>query len=99
MKPVPGVYAIHGPNGVYVGQSVDCWKRDSFLMAMKLGLECGIVREVSLRGASRQHLPLQRAEVAVAEMFRRRGFRVVSEHHQDSLPATIKRELFSREVA
>lgn len=95
MKPVPGVYAIHGPSGVYVGAAVDCWKRDSLLLAVKLGLECGIVREVSLAGASyyKRHDRLRRVETAVADMFRRRGFHVVSKHQFESLPARLAREL------
>lgn len=77
------VYAIHGPSGVYVGQSVDCWNRTNFQLAIILGLECGIVRE--LHGRANTPEGRLRAEADVAALFARRGFRVVSSHRGRSL--------------
>ena len=86
--PVSGVYAILGPNGVYVGESCNCWTRGTLELATKLGWECGIVREMP--GAGR--LLRIRAEADVAKMFRARGFVVVSAFLNDPPP---KRERFS----
>lgn len=72
--PISGVYAILGPNGVYVGEAGDCWKRDTLALAVALGWECGIVRE--LPGSIR--LERLRAEGLVTRMFLQRGFPVVS---------------------
>ena len=69
-----GVYAIQGPNGVYVGQSADCGARHTLRLAVKLGWPCGIVRE--LPGATGdQRLA---AEAQVARLFSCRGMRVIS---------------------
>ena len=75
-RPLAGVYAIHGPNGVYVGQSTDCWGRSTFQFAVALGLDCGIVREVQRKGEHGRRL----VETEVARIFERRGFKVVSHH-------------------
>jgi len=75
-RPLAGVYAIHGPNGVYVGQSTDLWGRSTFQFAMALGLDCGIVRELRGKGFDTR----RRVEGEVARVFARRGFNVVSHH-------------------
>lgn len=82
---VCGVYAIQGPNdAVYVGQSQNCWARDTFKIAVLLGLPCGVVREFSAScGINRR----QRIEREVAAVFRRRGLTVVSTHGDQSLSA------------
>ncbi len=74
MERVSGVYAILGPNGVYVGESGHCWSRGTLATAVKLGLPCGIVRE--LPGYTRlARLPV---EAEVAQLFIARGLPVVS---------------------
>ena len=80
-RQVAGVYAIHGPNGVYVGQSVDCWGRTTFQFALALGLDCGIVRELPRKSFAGR----RRVETEVARIFARRGFKVVSHHAGRSL--------------
>ena len=70
---VSGVYAICGPNGVYVGESADCWARSSLGLAASLGFDCGIIRE--LPGFSEE---LRRiVEKQIQDLFRRRGFNIV----------------------
>lgn len=81
-RPLSGVYAIQGPNGVYVGQSSDCWGRSTFQFAIALGLECGIVRELDPRKSLEGRL---RVEAAVARLFARRGLTVIS-HHRGRSP-------------
>lgn len=78
MQPnVAGVYAILGhDNKVYIGESAFCWWRNTLVMAAKLGLSCGIIRE--LPGSSMRDR--RRHERAVAELFASRGFTIVSEH-------------------
>lgn len=74
---VEGVYAIAGLDGaVYVGESTDCWDRDTLKMAMRLGLDCGIVRELSNSTTKERRFQ----EALVAKLFRDRGLRVVSNH-------------------
>ena len=79
---VSGVYAVCGPNGVYVGESYDCWNRGTLELAAVLGLECGIVREMP--GASR--LELVRAEAEVAKIFQKRGMVILSKYLTYSAP-------------
>jgi hypothetical protein len=82
---IVGVYAILGPNGVYVGQSLDCLNRGSLQLAIKLGLQCGIVREVRRAYPERaMRARLLRNESAVARLFARRGLSVVSRHQQEA---------------
>lgn len=81
---VRGVYAIHGPGGVYVGQSASCWERQTLLMARILGLDCGVIRQMP--GASRR--TLVRAEAEVAGLFESRGLKVVSQFSFPSSNAT-----------
>lgn len=69
---VAGVYVILGPRGVYVGQSVDCWRRQTLRLAALLGLDCGIIREVSRES---QRL---KAERDIGQLFKDRGFPVLS---------------------
>src|SRR5260221_8646008 len=71
---ISGVYAILGPNGVYVGESSDCWGRNTLGLAVLLGLECGIIREMPHQA----RLARTRAEREVAQLFQRRGLPVVS---------------------
>ena len=72
--PICGVYAILGPEGVYVGESTDCWNRGTLDLAVRLGLECGIVRELSNSTQGERF----RVETEVARLFRARGFPIVS---------------------
>lgn len=71
-----GVYAIEGPFGVYVGQSWDCWSRGTLAIAVKLGWPCGIIRE--LPGSD--DCERRRVEALIAQLFRDRGFAVVSKN-------------------
>lgn len=84
---VSGVYAIQGPNGVYVGESHDCWGRATLRTAALLGFECGIVRE--LPGADR--LARIRAEAEVAKIFKTRGLTVLSRFLTYSAPQQYRR--------
>lgn len=79
-RDVSGVYAIQGPAGVYVGESRDCWYRGTLDLAVRLGLECGVVREVSVRTHHERANTLirQAAEKEVVALFSRRGMFVVS---------------------
>lgn len=83
---ISGVYAILGPNGVYVGESAHCWKRGTFALAVQLGLECGIVRETP--GLSR--LERIRQEAEVAQLFTARGLPIVSQYLVYAWPAQYK---------
>ena len=71
---INGVYAVHGNNCVYVGESVDCWNRSTLEFAVRLKLDCGIIRETP--GASQSER--QEVEAEVARLFIDRGFHVVS---------------------
>lgn len=93
-KKVSGIYAIEGPRGVYVGESADCWGRDTLRLAVMLGLECGIIREMP--GADR--LWRIRGERAVAQMFERRGFKVLSGYLQYVWPAQYQQRRFPGKV-
>lgn len=73
---VSGVYAILGPNGVYVGESEDCWNRGTLTLAASLGWQCGIVRETP----EGERLLRIRVEAEVAGVFRKRGFPIVSQY-------------------
>jgi predicted transcriptional regulator len=80
--PVSGVYAILGPNGVYVGESRDCWKRGTLATAILLGLECGIIRETP----QVSRLARIRVEAEVAKLFQSRGMPVVSQYLNYAFP-------------
>lgn len=73
---VRGVYAINGPAGVYIGESFDCWNRGTLNMAVCLGLDCGIIRELP----SANTWERIQAETEVAKMFASKGFTVISYH-------------------
>ncbi len=79
---VSGVYAIAGPEGVYVGEAADCWHRSTLALAVRLGLDCGVVREMPGSTARER----QRAETAVAYHFLTSGLMVVSAHYWSTIP-------------
>lgn len=72
---VSGVYVVHGNNGrVYVGQAVDCARRNR--RYTRLGIEWEVVRR--LPHSTRQERI--RVEVQVAREMMQKGFKVVSNH-------------------
>lgn len=73
---VSGVYAILGPNGVYVGESTDCWGRNTLDLAVRLGLDCGIIRETPKLTTFQRRL----IESSISGLFRSRGMKIVSRH-------------------
>lgn len=72
---INGVYAILGPNGVYIGESQDIEHRETYKLAAQLGLDRGIVREFPIRTSRTGRL---KAERDVANLFRSRGLPVVT---------------------
>jgi hypothetical protein len=70
---VAGVYVINGPNGVYVGQSTDCWSRGTLHLAVLLGLDCGVIREEPIDWKR------LKAERDVMQVFKLKGMNVVSQ--------------------
>jgi hypothetical protein len=69
---VAGIYIAHGPNGVYVGESSDCFDRNDKLI--RLGVPWGIVREM----ADSTSMERCMAEREVADHWAGRGWSVAS---------------------
>lgn len=80
--PVAGVYIVHGPNGVYVGESVDCFYRHD--LPTLLGWDWGVVHEFPLGATLTDR---RRAETLVADAWAARGWTVLS----SNTSAAIKR--------
>ncbi len=70
---VAGVYAILGPDGVYVGESTDCWNRSTLVFAVRLGLDCGIIREANCATKDGRLTN----EYEVQELYKSRGFPII----------------------
>ena len=74
---VRGVYVINGPAGVYVGESYDCWNRLTLDTAVRLGLDCGVIRELPSASTAQR----VQVETEIANMFRSKGFTIISRHN------------------
>lgn len=87
-----GIYIINGPAGVYVGQSKDCYGRESLILATKLGLDWGIVRELPCSMSYQERVS---TEMEVAQQWEDRGFVVVSRNTHKALSKSQKQKVLT----